>query len=76
MYRGNSLYFFKLCSCNWVLASIKGSDEFSESEITYGAKDVEYLIELYYNQTVTVIQHGLGSIIEWNSLIIMSFDIS
>jgi len=37
----------------------KGSDEFTESEITYGAKDVEYLIELYHNQTVTVIQHNL-----------------
>jgi len=37
----------------------KGSDEFTESEIVYGAKDVEYLIELYHNQTVTVIQHNL-----------------
>ncbi len=38
---------------------IKGSDEFTETEIKYGARDVEYLIELYNNQTVTVIQHNL-----------------
>ena len=29
----------------------KGSDEFTESEIIYGAKDVEYLIHLFHNQT-------------------------
>ncbi len=37
----------------------KGSDEFTESEIVYGAKDVEYLIQLYHSQSVTVIQHNL-----------------
>jgi len=30
----------------------KGSDEFTESEIVYGAKDVEYLVQLYNNQIV------------------------
>jgi DNA polymerase-1 len=31
----------------------KGSAEFTESEITYGAKDVEHLIQLYDKQLVT-----------------------
>ncbi len=31
----------------------KGSDEFTESEIIYGAKDIEYLIQLYHNQSDT-----------------------
>jgi len=31
----------------------KSSEEFTESEITYGAKDVEYLVQLYHNQTVS-----------------------
>ena len=43
---------------------IKGSDEFTETEIKYGARDVEYLIELYHNQTVTVIQHNLIEIVD------------
>ena len=30
----------------------KGSDEFTESEIAYGAKDVEYLVQLYDKQLV------------------------
>lgn len=42
----------------------KGSDEFTESEIVYGAKDVEYLIQLYHSQSVTVIQHNLVQITE------------
>tara|TARA_Y100001938_G_scaffold148602_1_gene232826 strand:+ start:40870 stop:42738 length:1869 start_codon:yes stop_codon:yes gene_type:complete len=42
----------------------KGSDEFTESEIVYGAKDVEYLIQLYHNQLVTVIHHNLVQITE------------
>ncbi len=42
----------------------KGSDEFTESEIVYGAKDVEYLIQLYHSQSVTVIQHNLIQITE------------
>ena len=29
----------------------KGSEEFTESEIIYGAKDVEYLIHLFHNQS-------------------------
>ena len=37
----------------------KTSDEFTESEIVYGAKDVEYLIQLYHNQSVAVIYHNL-----------------
>jgi len=31
----------------------RGSDEFTESEIMYGAKDIEYLIQLYDNQQDT-----------------------
>ena len=31
----------------------KGSDTFTDSEIIYGAKDVEYLIHLFHNQTNT-----------------------
>jgi len=42
----------------------KGSDEFTESEIVYGAKDVEYLIQLHHSQSVTVIQHNLIQITE------------
>ena len=42
----------------------KGSDEFTESEIIYGAKDVEYLVQLYYNQTVAVIEHNLIHTVE------------
>ena len=42
----------------------KGSDEFTESEIVYGAKDVEYLVQLYNTQTITVIQHNLIKIVE------------
>ena len=37
----------------------KGSDEFTESEIVYGAKDIEYLIQLYHNQQIAVIEHNL-----------------
>ena len=29
----------------------KGSEEFTESEIIYGAKDIEYLIHLFHNQS-------------------------
>ena len=42
----------------------KGSDEFTESEIIYGAKDVEYLVQLYNTQTITVIQYNLIKIVE------------
>ena len=42
----------------------KGSDEFTESEIVYGAKDVKYLIQLYHSQLITVIQHNLVQITE------------
>ncbi len=31
----------------------KGSDEFTESEIVYGAKDIEQLVHLFYNQSDT-----------------------
>jgi len=37
----------------------KGSDEFTESEIVYGARDIEHLIQLYNNQQITVTKHNL-----------------
>ena len=51
----------------------KDSGEFTESEIIYGAKDVKYLIQLYHNQSVTVIQHNLIQTAELENKVALAY---
>ncbi len=51
----------------------KGSEEFTESEMVYGAQDIQYLMQLYENQRDTCTRLELHNIVELENKAVLAY---